>query len=153
MRMATNLRSRLQQGFTLLEVLVAMVILSTAIVALLGLITTSLNATTRVESATRAAMLGREKMSELLVDGRYSPSGVVNTVGVPPSASGRWDDLTRWEAHYSAGEITAAPGVAVPVPVAIELVVFWKRNRFSAENRLVLETTQLRQMTVAANVR
>lgn len=56
------------QGFTLLEVLVATLIMAFAVVGLLGALHTSLSNAARLTDHDRMAMLARAKMDELLVD-------------------------------------------------------------------------------------
>ncbi len=56
-----------RRGFTLLEVLVATVIMATAVVALLSNLSTSLNNAARLTEYDRAALLARRTMDELLL--------------------------------------------------------------------------------------
>ena len=131
-------------GFTLLEVLVAMVVLGTAIAALFGLLSSSLGNLRRVESTSRAAMLGRSKLSELLVQrGMPMAPADMSQLQLGGTVSGRWDEVTRWEATASAGSSRIASNRSISVPVKIQLAVFWRRDPNERENRLLLETTQL----------
>jgi prepilin-type N-terminal cleavage/methylation domain-containing protein len=76
---------RSSQGFTLLEVLVATLIMGFAVVGLLGALHTSLSNAARLTDHDRMAMLARAKMDELLVnydlpleaemDGTFNPAG------------------------------------------------------------------------------
>lgn len=56
------------RGFTLLELLVATVILGVAVAALLGGLSSSLRNASRLSNYDRAAVAARQKMEEILVD-------------------------------------------------------------------------------------
>jgi general secretion pathway protein I len=57
-----------QRGFTLLEMLVATLIMGIAVIGLMSEITASMRNATRVTNRDRAALLARSKMDELLLD-------------------------------------------------------------------------------------
>src|ERR1700685_3056098 len=56
-----------QRGFTLLEVLVATLIMAIAVAGMMGAISTSIRNAARLTDHDRAVQLGRQKMDELLV--------------------------------------------------------------------------------------
>lgn len=58
-------RSRDDRGFTLLEVMIALAIVGTVLVALLGLGNRTISAGDRVQKLTRATMLAQAKMTEV----------------------------------------------------------------------------------------
>jgi prepilin-type N-terminal cleavage/methylation domain-containing protein len=58
----------MRKGFTLLEVLVATMIMAFAVVGLLGALHTSLTNAARLTDHDRMAMIARAKMDEILVD-------------------------------------------------------------------------------------
>ena len=66
-----------QRGFTLLEMLVATLIMGMAVVGLMSAITASMRNASRVTNRDRAALLARSKMDELLVDSRFPLDTVV----------------------------------------------------------------------------
>ena len=86
-------------GFTLLEVLVAMVIVGTAVASLMSLMSGSVHNLRRAESATGALVKARTKMNQLLLVQqpalRPLPNGGVIAA---ESQSGAWDELSRWKA-------------------------------------------------------
>ena len=57
-----------QRGFTLLEMLVATLIMGMAVIGLMAEITASMRNASRVTNRDRAALLARSKMDELLLD-------------------------------------------------------------------------------------
>lgn len=91
----------MRRGFTLLEMLVATLIMGIAVIGLMSEITASMRNATRVTNRDRAALLARSKMDELLADplfpvdspvaGKFDPS---MTGGVEGGWSAR---LTRFE--------------------------------------------------------
>lgn len=106
-----------RRGFTLLEVLVATVIMAVAVTTLLSSLSTSLNNAARLTAYDRAAMLARQKMDELLVSTRL-PKGV--------PIEGGWETVpARWRAVVSDSERQqpAAPGT--PYLERIQLEIRW----------------------------
>jgi general secretion pathway protein I len=78
-----------RSGFTLIEVLVAMVVLSVSLVSIFQLFSGGLNARRRAEEVGRATFHAREKMEELLLYPEMTP-GVLE---------GAWEDGYSWEAQ------------------------------------------------------
>ncbi len=104
-------RRHRQRGFTLLEVLVAAVIMAIAVAGLMGSLATSTRNAARLSQYDRATLLARQKMDELLVatelrrglplQGSFDPaltggqeigwSAVVQPFEIPPGAApGQW---------------------------------------------------------------
>lgn len=116
---------RANAGFTLLEVLVASVIMAVAIAGLLSNLTTSLRNASRLTEYDRAALLARHKMDELLL--------------LPPlpnqqTLEGRFDFTqsggveSGWKAR--AGVFEAAPGAGPGAEILerVELQIWWKQG-------------------------
>ena len=139
-----------------MEVLVAMMILGTAIAALLGLLSGSLSNLRRVESARRASMLGQATLNELLIP-RGLPASVSAADAAEPALrlgetiSGSWDSATRWEARATALKQQRDAAGPQHTPVNVEFTVYWRREQSGPENKLVLETTQLGQRAQVGN--
>lgn len=110
----------MRRGFTLLEVLVATVILGIAITGLLAGLSTSLRTAGRVTEADRAAVLARRKMDEILLDRRF-PRGA--------TVEGPWDaaaGLTGgWRARMSQFEAPQEAREGWYVLDRVELEVWW----------------------------
>ncbi len=111
-----------QRGFTLLEVLVATVILAIAITGLLSALSTSLRSAARLTDYDRAALLGRQKMDELLLS---------TTLPKLVPIQGTWEPDTTgdlpigWRARFSPFEMLPHPGPGMPYLERVELEIWW----------------------------
>lgn len=84
---------RLERGFTLLEVMVATVVMGVAVVTMMSAISSSVRNAGRLTDYDRAALLARARMDALLVD-RALPRGAVLANAFDPAllggATGGW---------------------------------------------------------------
>ncbi|MCL6506942.1 MAG: type II secretion system GspH family protein [Bryobacteraceae bacterium] len=123
------MRSR---GFTLLEMLVATLILGVAVAGVLSNISLSLRTAARVTDYDRAALLARRKMSELLAGPRLPRFAF---------AGGPLDPTTGLEGGWSVRvEPFEAPTQAGPGTLVLDRVVltlWWKQG--SRTRRVELE--------------
>ncbi|NIQ92962.1 MAG: type II secretion system minor pseudopilin GspI [Desulfuromonadales bacterium] len=100
-------RSSEEQGFTLLEVMVALAIVATVLVSLLGLQARTISIGDRQQKITRATMLAQERMAEIEIaggDNRYD--------------EGSFDEpfeLYRWQVTYNPTPLASVREVSVTV--------------------------------------
>jgi general secretion pathway protein I len=111
-----------QRGFTLLEVLVATVILAVAVTGLLSALSTSLRNAARLTDYDRAALLGRQKMDELLLATTLPKLVPIEGVWEPEVAG---DARIGWRARYSPFEMLPQRGPGMPYLERVELEIWW----------------------------
>jgi len=122
------------RGFTLLEVLVATVIMAVAITGLLSALTTSLRSAARLTDYDRAVLLGRQKMDELLIAEKLPK--------LTPF-QGTWDAVVTggqpmgWRARLTPFERAPNSGPGAPFLERIQLEIWWmtgeRRRTFDLE--------------------
>jgi len=99
-------RSCEQRGFTLLEVMIALVIVATVLVTLLGLQARTIGLGDRQQNITRATMLAQERMSDIEIAGSSRDD------------EGSFDtpfDRFRWQVRYRPTPLAAVEEVTVTV--------------------------------------
>ena len=118
-----KLRSATREGFTLLEVLVATMIMAIAVVTLLSALSVSMRNAARLTDHDRMAMLGRSKMDEILVDYNL-PLEAEFDGKFAPSVTGGEDAGF----HVAIGIFDAPPQAAPGTPVLQRILmhVWWK---------------------------
>jgi general secretion pathway protein I len=123
-----------RKGFTLLEVLVATVLMAFAVTALLSSLSTSLRNAARLTDHDRAAMLARRKMDELLLVPRFPHYQVVQGVWDPVVAG---EMNGGWRARLTPFERPPNPGPGAMAIDRLEVEVWWmageQRRSFTVE--------------------
>lgn len=118
-----------QRGFTLLEVMVATVIMAVAITGLLSALSASLRNAARLTDYDQATLLGREKMDELLA-AKKLPRFQVFEGQFPGRAAG-------WKARVTPFETVPNPAPGYFALDRVELEVWWmsadRRRTFAIE--------------------
>jgi prepilin-type N-terminal cleavage/methylation domain-containing protein len=110
------------QGFTLLEVLVATMIMAFAVVGLLGALHTSLRNAARLTDHDRMAMLARAKMDELLVDYNEPLEAELDGVFNPAATGG---EAAGFHVSMSVFEAPPQPAPGSPILQRIALHIWW----------------------------
>jgi len=140
-----NLHIRQQRGFTLLEALIAIVIISIGLLGLISLQTTSLN-NTEVSSASSQASIAAESMASRM---RANKMGVKNgdydnlsTASIPSSPNCQQNtcthqqvayyDLTQWKQvlnnsiPHAVGSIKLISGQGTTPPYRFRITISWR---------------------------
>lgn len=122
---------RRTQGFSLMEVLVAMTMVGIVYATLFSLMSTSLKNIGRIEEHEKLTRLGQMKLNELVLS--------VNQGKIPAVSAGQFDNKYSWKFHIEPvrfGEILNVPrDYAIAM---IRLSVFWpgvsqQQNEYSLE--------------------
>ena len=113
---------RAERGFTLLEVLVATVVMAIAIGGVLVALSTSVRNASRLTDRDRASMLARRKLDELLVEKRLPRNVLLEGVYDPSSTNGL---PSGWKARITAFEIPDNPGPGTKILDRIEVQIWW----------------------------
>jgi len=118
-------------GFTLLEVLVATVIMGVAVTGLIVGLSQSVKNASRLSEYDRAAMLARTKMNELLLDVSLPFDGAVEGAFAPDQSGGirsGWRAILKpFEAPPNAG-----PGTVILQQVALQ--IWWEPGTGTRRN-------------------
>ena len=105
-----------ERGLTLLEVLIATVIMAIAVVGLLSSLSTSMRNAGRITDYDRATVLARTKMDELLAVARLPKFAI---------QEGSFDATSGWRARALPFEAALGAGPGTPAIDRVELEVWW----------------------------
>jgi len=108
---------RARAGFTLLEVLVATVIMGIAVTGLIVGLSQSVKNASRLSDYDRAAMLARTKMNDLLLDADLPLDGAVE---------GQFDKSSGWRAVLKPFEQPALAGPGATILQQVALEIWWQ---------------------------
>lgn len=124
----------MRRGFTLLEMLVATVVLAVAITGLMSALSGSMRNAARLTDYDRAAMLGRRQMDELLENKKLPKFVFLEGRWLPAMTGGR---ESGWRARIQPWEMLPSPTAGTMALDRIELEVWWldgaNRRSFNLE--------------------
>ena len=131
-----------QRGFTLLEVMVATVIMGVAVAGLIAGLSQSVRNASRLTDYDRAAMLARTRMNDLLADRSLPFDGVIEG-RIDPDQSGGVP--TGWRASLKPFDLppNAGPGTTILQRIALE--IWWEPG---AGKRRAIELESYRQTQI-----
>ena len=119
------MKSNSQAGFTLLEVLVATMILGIAVAGLMSNLTQSLSNVARITEHDRGVMLARQKMDELITAAKL-PRNQIMEGRFDPSITGGIE--SGWRATVTLLDLPPAASAGAVAMDRIDLTVWWKLN-------------------------
>jgi len=130
-----------EDGFTLIEVLIGIVILSIALLTLSGLMTSTIRSTDFGRRTTEAANLAREAMEEITRSAALSFDGIVDSVAASDPVAGVNPDLVEdfgsIAGHASFRRETYITDGALPVnskDIAVKII--WNDGVASGHNTI-----------------
>jgi general secretion pathway protein I len=123
-----------ERGFTLLEVLVATLIMGVAVAGLLGGLSATTRNAARLSQYDRATLLARQKMDELLVASEIKRGLPLEGVFDPAATGG---SSIGWRAVVQPFEVAPGAGPGQWVVDRVQLQIWWMdgvtRHEFSLE--------------------
>jgi general secretion pathway protein I len=111
-----------ERGFTLLEVMIATVIMAIAIAGVLMALSTSVRNAARLTDRDRASVLARRKMEELLVEKRLPRHQMIEGLYDVNWTNGL---TSGWKARVTPFEIPPNPGAGTKILDRIHLQIWW----------------------------
>jgi general secretion pathway protein I len=112
-----------ERGFTLLEVMVATLIMGIAVVGLMSGISHSLRNADRITDYDRAALLARSKMDDLLLNFTL-PKGTVISGEFDPVLLGGKEG--GWRARITTFEMPPRASITAEIVERVELEIWWQ---------------------------
>ena len=111
MRPILCMKKSLRNGFTLLEIMIALAIVSIAMVSLLSLANRSIGVHDRLQRMTAATLLAQQKMAETEVNARH---GTLKSEELQGAFSGPYAAY-RWQIAYAETPLASVQMVTVKV--------------------------------------
>jgi general secretion pathway protein I len=133
---------RARAGFTLLEVLVATVIMGIAVTGLIVGLSQSVKNASRLSEYDRAVMLAKTKMNDLLLDVDLPFDGAVQGAFAPDQSGGV---RSGWRAVAKPFEVPPAAGPGTVILEQISLEIWWQP---ASGNRRTIRLESYRQVRI-----
>ncbi len=111
-----------RRGFTLLEVMVATLIMAVAVTGLLSALSTSLRTASRLTDYDRATLLARQKMDELMVATHLQKIAPFEGTWGPEVTAGL---RTGWRARITPFEMPPGASAGTAFLERIEVEIWW----------------------------
>jgi general secretion pathway protein I len=116
---------RPRSGFTLLEVMVATVIMAIAVSGVLAALSTSVRNASKLTDRDRASVLARRKIEELLVEKRLPRHVILEGAYDPATTNGLpWG----WKARVTPFEVPPNPTPGTKILERIEVQIWWQTS-------------------------
>jgi type II secretion system protein I len=115
-------RTLQRSGFTLLEVLIATLVMAIAVAGLMGAISTSLRNAARLTDHDRAVLLGHQKMDELSIAAGLQKGVPFEGTWGPEVTAG--SDM-GWRARLTPFEVPKGAAIGRPFVERVELQIWW----------------------------
>jgi type IV pilus assembly protein PilV len=151
-RKSSRGKSPLQGGFTLIETMVAIIVLTIGLVGVAALMSSTVKTSARSRYVSTAALLASEKLEDLSRIPKNDPAmtaGVYNDVVQISSGNGTINEtttsagVTTLYTQAPGGNITVTPGGALPA-VTSDTLTFARQWTITAD----VPTVNVRQVTV-----
>lgn len=123
-------------GFTLLEVLVAMLVLSIGLLGLAGLMAASLKNSHSAYYRTQATWMAYDALDRMRANRQVALAGGYNlSLGDPPGGAGlAATDLAEWVASLNGALPEGQGSIAVGANGTVTIIVQWNDSRGTAGN-------------------
>jgi general secretion pathway protein I len=115
-----------KRGFTLLEMMIATVVMAVAIAGVLAALSTSVRNAARLTDRDRASVLARRKLDELLVEKRLVRNVILQGAYDPAWTNGM---PAGWKARVTPFEVPDNPGPGTKILERIEVQIWWAGSR------------------------
>lgn len=135
-----------QKGFSLIEVLVTMVIISFGLLGIAGVIVNALKNNNSSYARTQASVLANDIIDRMRANRKTaetSPFAYNLALGAAPAGSGVvLNDLSQWRAALAAAMPSGTGSVSMADPTKVTIVIQWNDSRASGDSTTTGMTAQ-----------